>query len=366
MARGAFSVKEWGKRAVCLGAAVWMLCLQAGCAEGGTEPIVREDDLSPQPDAQERLELAAGNGKNYAYQWSAEDMEAALAQMQAQEEQRILTRLAELERMTPAELAGTGWNSVEQARKFLQEDAAQTLDAAYGSLRAEAALEPVFTAQEAANRAGAIFEALYGADLSQDILNLHCAERTDAGFAQPEALRMQYLVWEVIVPADPFGQSADRSSAGEFSCELDAATGEIIYINHHRSEREYEEWMRGPLPECCREDPEAGTCRWETDDPGFKTLMERVSARLADALSGSFALDGAQVTQISWSCADVHSEYVWNTDSQRITFCVKTDDGRTYQIDGPEPCHPIYREEAEPQCLLRGILITNITGRYIE
>lgn len=289
MAQGAFSAAKRGRRgkrtmrsgAALLTAAVWMLFMLTSCAEGEPRPTVQKDDLSPQPDAQERLELAAGNGKNYACHWDAQDIEAALAQLQAEEEQHIEARLAELEQLTPAQLAERGRGSVDQARKFLQEEAARTLAFARLYLQEEAAREPVFTAQEAANRAGALFEELCGADFSNEVLEMHCEEREGYSFARPEPLRTVQLVWEARPLIDHLDQSRDWSAFNDFSCTLDADTGEILSIWHHRSEREYEEWMCGPLPECWREDPKTGIRRWDTGDPAFETLVERAGARLS-------------------------------------------------------------------------------------
>lgn len=166
-----------GFTTACLAAALTMSAL-VSCAPQESRPVVTSDDLTPPSAAQEAIAQEAGGGKNYAYYWQAENAEETLQMLREAYEQEV-NDAKELIAKGEEAVKAAGYPSLAEAQQAVEARQArieQDLADNQKRLEAELALDPVVSAQEAANLAGSLFEKLYGFDLSQDTLLLQCFE----------------------------------------------------------------------------------------------------------------------------------------------------------------------------------------------
>ena len=156
-----------GFAAACLAAALTMSAL-VSCAPQESRPVVTSDDLTPPSAAQEAIAQEAGGGKNYAYYWQEETL-----QMLREADEQEVNDAKELIAKGEEAVKAAGYPSLAEAQQAVEARQArieQDLADNQKRLEAELALDPVVSAQEAANLAGSLFEKLYGFDLSQDTL----------------------------------------------------------------------------------------------------------------------------------------------------------------------------------------------------
>lgn len=157
-----------GFAAACLAAALTMSAL-VSCAPQESRPVVTSDDLTPPSAAQEAIAQEAGGGKNYAYYWQAENAEETLQMLREAYEQEV-NDAKELIAKGEEAVKAAGYPSLAEAQQAVEARQArieQDLADNQKRLEAELALDPVVSAQEAANLAGSLFEKLYGFDLSE-------------------------------------------------------------------------------------------------------------------------------------------------------------------------------------------------------
>ena len=219
-----------GFAAACLAAALTMSAL-ASCAPQESRPVVTSDDLTPPSAAQEAIAQEAGGGKNYAYYWQAENAEETLQMLREAYEQEV-NDAKELIAKGEEAVKAAGYPSLAEAQQAVEARQArieQDLADNQKRLEAELALDPVVSAQEAANLAGSLFEKLYGFDLSQDTLLLQCFESDSDMSYHPAGGGVMRAIWHVSRE-----EAADGVlfSTNAISCTLDATTGEFIAVDY--------------------------------------------------------------------------------------------------------------------------------------
>lgn len=342
------------------------LVLLASCAAWESRPTVTDDDLTQSSNIQDVLEQDAGNGKNYAYQWDAGDIEATMAQRYEQEQAyfaQMDERLEEIENMTPEELAEAGVVSVEQAREqneMIKAHQLEKLEILRASLEKQAALDPVISPQEAANRAGVIFEELYGVDFSQETLILTCLGTSDGVIAFADGSGTQRPVWSVSLPSTEDGtEDGTMFITCSMDCMMDATTGEIICVNYMPSTRELEQRKALPEPACYTS---AGTDggdvgMWDADDASFALLVETFAPQLQGLLSGSRLVGGAQVTQVRAEVRLLYDDLEWN----ELALYAECDNGSRYCLTARMSYDPFSGDETETRYILRGFYVYNET-----
>lgn len=323
-ARKRIKLKRIEKAAYLAAAMLWgILVVGALTACAGTpagQPTVTADDLRPGSTVENAIEQGIQD-KTYAWHWRAQDIDTATA--------RASAALGESE---------------------YRDEMAE----AYGAwLEQEASLDPAVTPQEAANIAGTVFEIMYGVDLSQDAFELSCGELEgppdliDA--FENGSLPLIWTAWREKAGADGL------SSVNKLWCTIDAETGELVAVSYHPDAAEEKERSREILPACfiemSRERKDYG--RWNTGDPAFAPMVEKIGARLTAQLSKSPLTGGAAVTEM-------RTEMWENPDGRNhLRLHAVCDDGRTWQITILSPRDPLYWNADEPEYPLRGVYICN-------
>lgn len=281
-----------------------LLTLLPGCAADTSAPVVTEDDLTPSSTVQDVIAGMADNGKTYPYVWYAEDPDLAVS--------------AYLAEAVEAAADEQEQEVAEKAAEQLREELAKELQ-----------LDPVVTAQEAANRAGQTFEELYGLDLTGGTIYLRCRVRSSEEESRqamgPEPERM---LWEV-----RFGAEGDASHSADVSHtvgRLDATTGEWISLHYTASTEERQAWEATPQSVCFRPSPKypesPGAGSWDTGRAEFAALSGAIERRAAEAISGSILIGGAQV-------AEVRQEIIEQPGGQRmISLALQCDNGKSYTL----------------------------------
>lgn len=345
--------KKSGKCAAFFSALLSMVLL-ASCAARESQPTVTQDDLTQLSTVQNVLEQDAGNGKNYAYYWDAEDIDAAMARRNERVQAYLAVVdewLAGAENMTPEELAEAGYDSIEQARERCEEVKAnelENLESAREYLEKEAALDPVVSAQEAANRAGVIFEEVYGVDLSQDILELDCRESGPDNILHPERVGALRPIW--VVSRE---EAADGVlfSTNSFYCTMDGTTGEILYIEYTPSMQELEERKALPYPACFAETGDGGTGfgRWNAEDASFAPMIEAAAQNIKQLLSGSALFGGAQVTDVRGEVTE------YDDGDNELWLYLSCDDGKSYRLRVNMPYDPLCTDGTGTPYPMRGL-----------
>lgn len=323
------------------------LLLTACAGQPGGQTTVTQDDLTQLSTVQDVLERDVGNGKNYAYHWGAEDIEATMAQLNEQIQTLRAQReewLKDAENMTPEELAEAGFESIGQAREALeqlQKYEQEMLESEREALEEQAALDPVVSPQEAANRAGVLFEQMFGVDLSQEVLKLNCRESGGDTILHPDRMGALRPVWAVSRDEAADGVLFSTSS---FYCTLDATTGEIIAVNYDPTAQDFEQLRALPYPACFVElgDGGNGFGRWNTEDPSFGPMVEQVVQSLRQSLSGSPLTGGAQVADIQWEVKEFAKES--EDGRNEVWFRVSCDDGKSYSLQAAMPYDLFYGE----------------------
>lgn len=340
--------------------ALAMSMLAACAGQPGGQPTVTQDDLTQLSTVQDVLERDAGNGKNYAYHWDAEDVEATMAQMYEQWQALLAQRdewMENAEKMTPEELAQAGFESIEQAREQYEQSKKyeqEMMESERKALEEQAALDPVVSPQEAANRAGVIFEELYGVDLSQDVLELKCWESGGDDILHPDRVGALRPVW--LVSRE---EAADGVlfSTNSISCTMDGTTGEIISVTYTPSAQEFEERKALPYPACFVEtgDGGSGWGRWNAQDASFAPMIEAAAQNLKQLFSGSALTGGAQVT-------DVRAEVKEYEDGMNeLWLSVSCGDGKSWSLKANMPYDPFSTEGTGTPYPMRGFRVWNDT-----
>lgn len=300
---------------LCLCLCLWIL---TACGAQTMRPTITQDDLRSGSAVETAIEQGITD-KTYAWHWRALDIEAEAA--------RASAGLGENERHD---------EMVEHYRAWLAQ---------------EASLDPAVSPQEAANIAGTLFETMYGVDLSQDVLELSCGE-----LEGPPALLQTFengalpLIWTVWREKPGEG---GLSSVNKLWCTIDAATGELVAVSYHPDAAEEKERNREVLPSCFIEmsRERKGYGRWNTGDPAFAPMTEKIGARLTAQLSKSPLTGGAAVTSM-------RTEVRENEDGRNhLYWHAVCDDGRTWQIILLSPYDPLYWNADEPEYPLRGVYI---------
>ncbi len=343
------------RRTVLLAAgAALALGLLAACAPRQSQPVVTEDDLTPPSAAQNAIELDAGNGRNYAYDWPAGDVEATMARTEEEEKSYFKEMdewLARAEQMTPEELAEAGFASIEQAReqhRMIQAHQTEKIASYREYLEKQAALDPVVSPQEAANRAGALFEQFYGVDLSEDVLQLECYETQGDTLLDPERTGPQRPIWAVTLR-----KIQDPDTENNLSCTMDATTGEILFTDYTASGQEIEARRELPHPASFEQFDgyAAGTGRWNADDPSFAPLVEEAERNLERLLSGSVLTAGARVTQVRGDLTE------YDGGENTLWFSVSCDNGRRYRIAADMRYDPLGPDGTQTPFPMRGFRV---------
>lgn len=341
------------------GAALAALCASlSACAPWQSQPVVTEDDLTPPSAAQDAIELDAGNGRNYAYDWPAEDVDATMARLEEKERgyfKEMDEWLKRAEQMTPAELNEAGFSSVEQAReqhKMIQEHQRENLVSQREYLEKQAALDPVVSPQEAANRAGAMFEQLYGVELLQEVLQLECRETQGDAVLDPERDGPLRPIWAVTLR-----KRKDPDTENNLFCTMDATTGEILFTDYTASEQEIHARRALPHPESFGqfEDYAAGTGRWNADDPAFSPLAEEAERSLERLLSGSVLTAGARVTEVRWELEEQDG------GGNTLWFSIRCESGKRYRAAADMQYDPLGPGGAQTPFPMRGFRVWSDT-----
>ena len=302
-----------GKRGIVLGCMLLVVGLSACNA---SDAVVTSDDLQPSSNVEAALAQQAGGGQNYQYVWMAEDVDATMEQYRIEYTQKLDEMFKDAqsgEQVTQEEYSYDDYKAaMEEELEFVRQE-----------LEEEHLLDPVVSAQEAANLAGRILEENYGIDLSQRELRLSCAN----GLVN----NTERLQWRAILDEDADGSLFSSSAA---SVMLDATTGEIVVAEYYPSAEEYED-MRSNLPACYRtsEDPDVEGVYgfYDVEDPSFPQFRENIAEQIRASLTQSVLAEGAAVRDIEVSTTDgaVKNEYL----SVSITY----DNGNTALLTMLQP-----------------------------
>ena len=206
-----------GFTTACLAAALTMSAL-VSCAPQESRPVVTSDDLTPPSAAQEAIAQDIGGGKNYAYLWEAEQTETVVEEWIKTHEQ-IVDTLRGLIAQGEDTVKEAGFVSVEAAQtelEYWQAVLEREPEQLRQSLREEAALAPVVSAQEAANIAGVAFETMYGLDLSQKTLRLNCYQSDSNMEYHIAGGGVMRTVWGVELPEEPDGVLFSTNAAARW------------------------------------------------------------------------------------------------------------------------------------------------------
>ncbi|MFQ7003617.1 MAG: hypothetical protein ACLRRT_08055 [Ruthenibacterium lactatiformans] len=269
-----------GFAAACLAAALTMSAL-VSCAPQESRPVVTSDDLTPPSAAQEAIAQEAGGGKNYAYYWQAENAEETLQMLREAYEQEV-NDAKELIAKGEEAVKAAGYPSLAEAQQAVEARQArieQDLADNQKRLEAELALDPVVSAQEAANLAGSLFEKLYGFDLSQDTLLLQCFESDSDMSYHPAGGGVMRAIWHVSRE-----EAADGVlfSTNAISCTLDATTGEFIAVDYTLGSEEIAAMQATAVPACFiqRADPDAAGSYgyWDETEASYAGTVEKLKA----------------------------------------------------------------------------------------
>lgn len=328
--------------------------LTACTGRSGEQPTVTDDDLKTFSAAQAAIALDVGNGTNYPYFWEAEDIDAAVEEWKQSEEQRIRP-LLDLYASSGEALQEAGFQTLEQAEYFYQNSLEESARSYRENLLRAAALDPVVSAQEAANLAGIMFKQLYGVDLSQKTLNLTCYEASGKDMLYGSSSGRIRTIWMV-----SWWDEASQTDSYQVNCALDATTGEWIDVWYCPSAQEREQHKANALPACFVENKNVSigiSGYWDAESPAFRPLMEQVEARVGKALSGSVLVGGAEVTEIRAEVSEPQNGF------NELALWVNCSNGKTYRMTWEypyDPYDPIFADE-EPEFPLRSFSFLNKT-----
>lgn len=301
------------------------------CAPQESRPVVTSDDLTPPSAAQDAIAQEAGGGKSYAYSWQAENVEKTLQAWREAYEQEV-NYAKELIAKGEEAVKAAGYSSLEEAQQAVdarQAGIEQDLAENKKRLEAELALDPVVSAQEAANLAGIVFEKLYGVDLSQETLVLWCFESDSDMSYHPAGGGAMRTVWSVsreeIADGVLFSTNAIR-------CTLDATTGEFISAEYTLGEDEVTAMRATALPACfiptAEDDARGPYGYWNETEASYAGTVEKLKQQAKEQLSGSALVGGAAVTEVR---AELKGEIEENGENY-ISLWVDCDNGKTYQL----------------------------------
>ena len=287
------------------------LGILAGCAQHASEPVITQDDLTPSSAAQEVLE------EDFAYFWLGEAMEKdperveqiVLRSVQANEQ--FLRDLLQSEELTEDNKAVL----MAELERFEDEN---NRDATMQELQKEAQeqqeYDPVISPQEAANRAGLLFEQLYGIDLTGTEIYITCNQHQANGDYTPFGGRM---IWETVALNGPL-EKLDMNGQRLASCTLDATTGEFIQASYTFTDQELAAMQNTPIHEAYM----PGYYQWDTQHPKYTEVTETMRQQLTEAFSGCMFADGAAVTD---------AEQIQDTYTC-LTYRLCCDNGRNYEL----------------------------------
>lgn len=319
-----------GFTTACLAAALTMSAL-VSCAPQESRPVVTSDDLTPPSAAQEAIAQDIGGGKNYAYLWEAEQTETVVEEWIKTHEQ-IVDTLRGLIAQGEDTVKEAGFDSVEAAQtelEYWQAVLEREPEQLRQSLREEAALAPVVSAQEAANIAGVAFETMYGLDLSQKTLRLNCYQSDSNMEYHIAGGGVMRTVWGVELPEEPDGV---LFSTNAISCTLDATTGEFIAVDYTLGSEEIAAMQATAVPACFiqRADPDAAGSYgyWDETEASYAGTVEKLKQQAKEQLSGSALVGGAAVTEVR---AELEGK-IEESGENLISLWVDCDSGKTYQL----------------------------------
>ena len=301
---------------------VLTLSLAAGCAASESKPVVTSDDLTPfstsilDTDGEQggdvQPAVSVPEKKDYPYNWLPKDTETSLERLRQQ-------LIAEHENDTE------GFKDRQELEAWVDEKITNTRL----EWENERALDPVVSPQEAANCAGALFETLYGIDLTNKTLNMLCYIHSfyNSGIARS--------MWRVSVRND----SVDGNYA-RIECHIDATTGEVIQVNWLVTNEECFQIRETPVPDCFIPiKVPSGWMRggWDETHPNFAPTMQALIDEFTPLVSGSILTNGAAVTSVEYQLSDrgIKDETV-----NRLYFFVACDNGKTYLMERDEATQP--------------------------
>ena len=286
----------------------------AGCSGGEGQPVVTDDDLTPSSAVQTVLGLDAGNGKTYAYDLAQDvlgflNWEETEANIRESTEQEIRWTQDLITNATDEELEeqGTSRQELQDYLDGLQSETGleERLKLARQEWETQQDISPVVSPQEAANRAGWMFEKAYGIDLTGKELQLAYSQTAGSD-------RMQWDVWTKFMDFD-----------GNIYCALDATTGEFIHAGYSvLTDEENERILQSPVPDCyVPSSPDEPMGHWDPTAPSYQQNVESLMAAVQGEISGSPLVEGAAVT-------DMAAELV--LENSFLDLRLTCDNGKTY------------------------------------
>lgn len=210
-----------GKRAAA--AAVLAAMLLTGCAGQNSALSGQDDDsLSVTPAADAVIEAVAENGKIYNYLCLIEQTDEQLREMAVDEKTQEL-QLEENREPTQEEL--------DQLREQFEVELKEEMEVMRQHFQE---LDPVLSAQEAANIATVAMENDYGIDLSDSRLLMECKSMASNDGTER-------VIWDA--------QTMDRGEkmTASASCTIDATTRRILMMSFYPSWQELKEIGEAPL-----------------------------------------------------------------------------------------------------------------------
>lgn len=290
------------------------LCFAIGCAANESQPVVTDDDLTPFSVSSVPSEEGGGEvtgesaSKNYAYDWPPAYMDEWEKDVR---ESGAYSDVLQDPDATPAD----------------QMDA--MIDLYRSEWEEELALDPAVPPQEAANRAGRVFEELYGVDLSQEMLQLSCYESDSDMLYHIGGGGTLRKIWLIEL-------RQKENNMPSMKCTIDATTGEMVYMNYVLPDTEMDAMMQTPADSCYS----MNTNRWDEADPACAQTLKAMAETARQLLSGSMLTDGAAITDVQTELAERASG---DSGIHELRFYFVCENGRTYRLTRKPPANPFSR-----------------------
>lgn len=289
------------------------LCLAAGCAANKSQPVVTSDELLPfstsvrAENEQPWPAFSVPEEKTCAYIWPPEDIEASAEKLRQQ-----ITRAYQEAYSNAEELKAKADTEVECARNYWEKQRAVAFSV---------------SPQEAANRAGVVFETFYGIDLADKVLRMECRAHANYGGD------VDRPVWRVYVgDACDDGVSIELPAGAVYQarCEVDAITEEIVSAQYFTSYETYTEIVETPMADCFTPiSPDSPFGRWDAAHPNFGIVKEALMEKLMTLISGSIFTNGAAVTLVECQLENIIEK---GETVNRLKFYLTCEDGKIYEL----------------------------------
>ncbi len=267
-------------------------------AQEPQEPVITQDDITPSATVEEVLEIDAGEGKNYAYLWEAEDIDAAM-----QEYDKVY--------YTPHIENASGeqkeWLESERERKKEQ-------------LQEELSFTPVISAQEAANVVAVFAQKAYGINAEEYTIKMSLGVGvTDMLTSQ---VNEEMLIWHVSV--------YNKETDSYYILLIDANTSYILDSSISLDFSVIDELQGEKIAECFNVTSTVDlgyvTGTWDENHESFESTINKKKEELRAEFEQSGFSQGVNIAQIEPVFTE--STHPSGIDEEFLAFLIKLEDGR--------------------------------------